>query len=69
MLFLIIHMHSDSRRVFFQISLISVSHPEGPVLLPKASVNGDTAPVIPEEIGTGTCLIMETDTPESDLSL
>ncbi|XP_060767806.1 pleckstrin homology domain-containing family A member 3 [Neoarius graeffei] len=42
---------------------------ESPMLLPKASVNGDTAPVIPEEIGTGTCLIMETDTPESDLSL
>lgn len=52
-----------------QLSIISVSHPKGPMLLPKASVNGDTAPVIPEEIGTGTCLIMETDTPESDLSL
>ncbi|KAG7315328.1 hypothetical protein KOW79_021416 [Hemibagrus wyckioides] len=42
---------------------------ERPLLLPKASVNGDAAPVIPEEIGMGTCLIMETDTPESDLSL
>ncbi|MCJ8747494.1 hypothetical protein PDJAM_G00154080 [Pangasius djambal] len=42
---------------------------ERPALFPKASVNGDTAPVIPEEIGTGTCLTMETDTPESDLSL
>lgn len=52
-----------------QLCFVSAPHPKGPMLLPKASVNGDSAPVIPEEMGTGTCLIMETDTPESDLSL
>ncbi|XP_062845733.1 pleckstrin homology domain-containing family A member 3 isoform X2 [Trichomycterus rosablanca] len=39
------------------------------VFFPKASLNGDTAPVIPEETGTGMGLMLETDTPESDLSL
>lgn len=51
------------------MSFISASRCKGPVLLPKASVNGDITPVIPEGISTGMCLIMETDTPESDLSL
>ncbi|XP_017550157.1 pleckstrin homology domain-containing family A member 3 isoform X2 [Pygocentrus nattereri] len=39
------------------------------VLFPKASLNGDAATVIPEEISTGTRFGSETDTPESDLSL
>ncbi|KAI5629859.1 pleckstrin-likey domain-containing family A member 3, partial [Silurus asotus] len=51
------------------LSDCGAEEPERPALSPKPSVNGDGGPVIPEEIGTGTCLIMETDTPESDLSL
>uniref|UniRef100_A0A8C2JRM8 Pleckstrin homology domain containing, family A (phosphoinositide binding specific) member 3 n=1 Tax=Cyprinus carpio TaxID=7962 RepID=A0A8C2JRM8_CYPCA len=35
----------------------------------EANINGDSNPSIPEEIGTSTKFLLETDTPESDLSL
>ncbi|TRY92048.1 hypothetical protein DNTS_034072 [Danionella cerebrum] len=35
----------------------------------RANLNGDSTPGIPEEIGTSTKFLSETDTPESDLSL
>uniref|UniRef100_A0A672MD75 Pleckstrin homology domain-containing family A member 3-like n=1 Tax=Sinocyclocheilus grahami TaxID=75366 RepID=A0A672MD75_SINGR len=35
----------------------------------RANVNGDSNPSIPEEVGTSTKFLLETDTPESDLSL
>ncbi|XP_067243329.1 pleckstrin homology domain-containing family A member 3 isoform X2 [Chanodichthys erythropterus] len=35
----------------------------------KANINGDSTPSIPEEVGTSTKFLSETDTPESDLSL
>ncbi|XP_057217932.1 pleckstrin homology domain-containing family A member 3 isoform X1 [Triplophysa rosa] len=35
----------------------------------KSNVNGDSTPSIPEEVGTNTKFLSETDTPESDLSL
>uniref|UniRef100_A0A673M9Z0 Pleckstrin homology domain-containing family A member 3-like n=1 Tax=Sinocyclocheilus rhinocerous TaxID=307959 RepID=A0A673M9Z0_9TELE len=35
----------------------------------RANINGDSTPSIPEEVGTSTKFLSETDTPESDLSL